>query len=228
MKKKTSITAGLVLLFLVIFSCEQEDQIGAFKSTESENSTFKKANDPLNIVLDQEEVEEIECDQTIRRDLWAGQNILVGAIFIKKENEELVITYDLSSTEIETEWQLKESHLFVGDINDAPFTNSGNPKIGHFPYQGDHDLVNEYSFRIPLDELNDCFSIITHAVVVGCRSRSGKSSASYVARRVRRNDAVLQVRDVVSAPLFLLARLPIIGRLSRFVGTVCRHCLWHH
>ena len=166
MKKKTSITAGLVLLFLVIFSCEQEDQIGAFKSTESENSTFKNANDPLNIVLDQQEVEEIECDQTIRRDLWAGQNILVGAIFIKKENEELVITYDLSSTETETEWQLKESHLFVGDINDAPFTNSGNPKIGHFPYQGDHDLVNEYSFRIPLDELNDCFSIITHAVVV--------------------------------------------------------------
>ncbi|MDN3643834.1 hypothetical protein QWY87_14040 [Lutimonas halocynthiae] len=162
MKKKTSITAGLVLLFLVIYSCEQEDQIGAFKSTESENSTFKSANDPLNIVLDQEEIEEIDCDETIRRDLLAGQDIYVGEILIRKENEELVITYDLSSTD----WQLKESHLFVGDMNDAPFTNSGNPKIGHFPYHGDHGLVNEHPFRIPLNELNDCFSVITHAVVV--------------------------------------------------------------
>lgn len=162
MKKKTSIIAGLVLLFLVIYSCEQEDQIDAFKSTQSENSSIKSANDPLNIVLDQEEVEEIECDATITKELLAGQDILVGAILIKKENDELIITYDLSSTE----WQLKESHLFVGDINDAPFTNNGNPKIGHFPYQGDHDLVNQHPFRIPMDQLNDCFSIIAHAVVV--------------------------------------------------------------
>ena len=162
MKKKTSIIASLVLLFLVIYSCEQEDQIGAFKSTESENSSINSANDPLNIVLDQEEVEQIDCETTIKKELLAGQNILVGAILIKKDNDELVITYDLSSTE----WQLKESHLFVGDINDAPFTNNGNPKIGHFPHHDDHDVVNKHSYRIPMNQLNDCFSIITHAVVV--------------------------------------------------------------
>jgi len=162
MKKKTSIIASLVLLFLVIYSCEQEDQIGAFKSTESENSSINSANDPLNIVLDQEEVEQIDCETTIKKELLAGQNILVGAILIKKDNDELVITYDLSSTE----WQLKESHLFVGDINDAPFTNNGNPKIGHFPHHDDHDVVNKHSYRIPMNKLNDCFSIITHAVVV--------------------------------------------------------------
>ena len=164
MKKKTSIAAGLVFLFLIVYSCEQEDQISSFKSTESQNSSFKSTNDPLNIVLDREDIEDIECDETITIDLLAGQNIYVGDVLIKKENEELVITYDLTANE--SEWQLKESHLFVGDINNAPFTNNGNPKIGHFPYHGDHDLVKKYSFEIPLDELNDCFSIIAHAVVV--------------------------------------------------------------
>ena len=161
MKKKTSIAAGLVLLFLMIYSCEQEDQIGSFKSTESENSSFKSTNDPLNIVLDREEVEDIECDETIRTDLMAGQDIYVGELLIRKENEELIISYDLSSTE----WEVKESHLFVGDINDAPFTNSGNPQIGHFPYHKD-DKDDDHSYTIPLSELNDCFSVIAHAVVV--------------------------------------------------------------
>lgn len=160
MKKNTSIAAGLVLMFLIIYSCEQEDQIGAFKSTESENSSFKSANDPLNIVLDREEVEDIECDEIIKKELLAAQDIYVGDLLIRKENNSLVITYDLSPTE----WELKESHLFVGDINDAPFSNSGNPQIGHFPYHmGDED---EHSYSIPLTELNTCFSVIAHAVVV--------------------------------------------------------------
>ena len=162
MKKKTTIAAGLLLLFIIIFSCEQEDQIGAFKSTESENLSIKNANDPLNIVLDREEVEDIDCDETIRRDLLAGQDIYVGDILIRKENDMLLITYDLSSTD----WKLKETHLFVGDINDAPFTNSGNPQIGHFLYHDDHDNDNIYSYEVPMGNLNDCFSVISHAVVV--------------------------------------------------------------
>ena len=162
MKKRTNIIAGLILLFLVIFSCEQEDQIGAFKSTDSENSSIKSSNDPINIILDREEVQDINCDETVKRELLAGQHIYVGDMLIRKENEELIVTYDLTSTE----WFLKESHVFIGDINDAPFTNSGNPKIGHFPHNDQHDLVKEYSYSIQLKELNSCFSVISHAVVV--------------------------------------------------------------
>ena len=162
MKKKTSLTAGLVLLFLVIFSCEQEDQISSFKSTDSGNSTTKSTNDPINLILDREDVEDLDCDETIKRDLMAGQHIYVGDVLIRKENDELVVTYDLTSTD----WSLKESHVYIGDINDAPFTNNGNPKIGHFPQHEDHGLVKEYSYRMNLDGLNDCFSVISHAVVV--------------------------------------------------------------
>ena len=52
MKKKTSIAASLILLFLIIFSCEQEDQIGSFTSSDSEIGAKNKANDPLNILPD--------------------------------------------------------------------------------------------------------------------------------------------------------------------------------
>jgi len=52
MKKKTSIITGLVLLFLIIFSCEQEDQIGSFTSSDAEFGAQNRDNDPLNILID--------------------------------------------------------------------------------------------------------------------------------------------------------------------------------
>ncbi len=52
MKKKTSIAASLVLLFLIIFSCEQDDQIGSFTSSDAEIGAQNRDNDPLNILID--------------------------------------------------------------------------------------------------------------------------------------------------------------------------------
>ncbi len=160
MKKKTGIATSLILLFLIIFSCEQEDQIDSFKATQSEIRT-ESSNDPLNILRKREEIDELNCGETIKKELIAGQHIVVGDLLIKKEEDLLKITYDLSGTD----WWLKETHLFVGNIDQAPFTKSGNPKIGNFPYHGDHDMIKKFSFTIALDELDDCFSIITHASV---------------------------------------------------------------
>ncbi|MGI9533208.1 hypothetical protein [Lutimonas sp.] len=161
MKKKTSIVAGLILLFLIVYSCEQEDQSGLYQN--SENGITDKSNDPLNILLfDQEKTDKSDCDNIQIKDLFAGQDTKVGEIIVKQGSETLTVTYDVSSTE----WKLEESHLFVGDIHKAPFTNSGNPKIGNFPYQESHDLLDEYSYEISLEALDPCFSVITHAVVV--------------------------------------------------------------
>jgi hypothetical protein len=159
MKKKTSIITGLVLLFLIIFSCEQEDQIGSYQSSIS--GVENKDNNPLNILIDREDVEEIECDETIKKDLFAGQHIYVGDLLLNKKGDYLTVTYDLSGTN----WWLKETHLFVGNISDAPFTSSGNPKIGHFPHHDQHNLVKTYSYSIPLDDLEQCYSMIAHASV---------------------------------------------------------------
>ena len=145
------------------------------KSSNSEIDSEKSSNDPLNILADRKEDNEVDCDIIFATDLIAGQHIVVGKILIRKESDQLKVTYDLSSSD----WYLEESHLFLGDITDAPFGNSGNPKIGHFPYHGDHDFVKEYSFYIPLDYLDECFSLISHASVV--LTDNGKETASETA-----------------------------------------------
>lgn len=52
MKKKTSIAASLVLLFIMFFSCEQEEPFGKLASSDSESGVYNKDNDPLNILID--------------------------------------------------------------------------------------------------------------------------------------------------------------------------------
>lgn len=162
MKKKTGIITSLLMLFILIYSCEHDDQIDTFKSSNTEFESEKSSNDPLNILTDREEDNVHDCDKIFETDLIAGQHIVVGQILIRKDGDQIKVTYDLSSSN----WYLKESHLFLGDIANAPFGNSGNPKIGQFPYHGDHNLVKQYSFFIPLDYLEECFSLISHASVV--------------------------------------------------------------
>jgi len=163
MKKKISIVISLFLLLLIHTSCDQEEQINSSKSVESEITIDKSAQIPFEpTTLKKDEIAENSCDDPLETILYGGQHIVVGKVYISNDDENLFVTYDVSSTN----WWLQETHLYVGDIEDAPFGNTGNPKIGHFPYHGDHDLTKEYTFTIPLDQLDDCFSVISHAVVV--------------------------------------------------------------
>lgn len=163
MKKNFSIVISLFLLFLIFTSCEQEEQINSLKSVESEITIDKNAQTLLEpTTLTKDEIVENSCGDPTETILYAGQHIEVGKMIISNNEEMLFVTYDVN----DTKWWLKETHLYVGDIEDAPFVSSGNPKIGHFPYHGDHDLSKEVTFTIPLEDLDDCFSIISHAVVV--------------------------------------------------------------
>jgi hypothetical protein len=163
MKKNISIVISLFLLFLIFTSCEQEEQINSLKSVESEIIVDKNAQTTLEpTALTKDEIAENSCGDPKETILYAGQHIEVGKMFISNDEEYLFVTYDVN----DTKWWLKETHLYVGDIEKAPFVSSGNPKIGHFPYHGDHDLLKEFTFTLPLGDLVVCFYIISHAVVV--------------------------------------------------------------
>jgi len=173
MKKNKSIVISLFLLFLIFTSCEQEEQINSLKSIESEITIDKNFQTPLEpTTLTKDEIAENSCGDPKETILYAGQHIAVGKMHISNNEDMLFVTYDVN----DTNWWLKETHLYVGDIEDAPFVSSGNPKIGHFPYHGDHDLSKEVTFTIPLEDLDDCFSIISQAVVVLSENGSITSS----------------------------------------------------
>ena len=172
MKIQLRILIGLALLFAIFTSCEQEDEI-RLSQAESQVIVDKQSQILLEpTTLDKEEIEANSCDEPVEVTLYAGQHIVAGDVRISNSEEALYITYDLNNTS----WALTETHLYVGPEAGIPYTNSGNPQIGHFPYHGQHDKAKEYTYTIPLDGLDDCFVIITHAVVVSEQNGSAASS----------------------------------------------------
>lgn len=89
-------------------------------------------------------------NQTICKNLIAGQTIDAGDICLTVINENLIVTYTTADN-----WELTEVHLWVGkNITDMPQTKQGNPKVGNFPYNsGDITGAKEYSFIVPLASL---------------------------------------------------------------------------
>lgn len=176
MKKKISIVISLAFLLFTLNSCEQEDQISSFKSDEHSILIDKNASLPLQTrSVTNEEVQEKSCGNPIEVTLYAGQHIEVGKISITNSETKLLVTYDVSGSN----WWLSETHLFAGDINEAPFTNSGNPQIGKFPSHGTDELTQQYTHWVSLDHINEPISIIAHAVVV--QKQNGQTTATETA-----------------------------------------------
>jgi hypothetical protein len=95
-------------------------------------------------------------------DLLAGQNTDSGDVVVTIVDGYVVVTYNT-----DPEWEIQETHLFVGDINDLPLNTPGNPQIGQFPYSGTHvagTYTMSYTTTIFL-EPGDCVIIAAHAVV---------------------------------------------------------------
>lgn len=165
MKKKLSIVISVFFLCVAVTSCEPDEQINSFKSDGTQISVDKNAQTPLeSTTLTKDEIADNSCEEPIEQVLYAGQHIEAGTVSLSNDEDFLYVTYDLTGTE----WWLEETHLFAGDLENVPFGNSGNPKIGHFPFHGDHDLTQEYHFQIPLEDVSseECFAVIAHAVVV--------------------------------------------------------------
>ena len=95
-------------------------------------------------------------------DLIAGQNLIVGTVSFAMDNNDLIVTYQTEGT-----WEIQETHLFVGDLEDLPTNRPGNPIIGRFPYSGEHDAgTNQVVYIIPSVEPGDHLFIAAHAVVI--------------------------------------------------------------
>jgi hypothetical protein len=104
--------------------------------------------------------------------LLAGQSTPAGSVCSSVEGENLKVTYETTNG-----WLLYGAHLWAGpDLAGVPQTNSGNPKIGNFPYNaGSLAGVSSYSFLVPLSRfglsssMTSCAPVtayvVAHAVV---------------------------------------------------------------
>jgi len=79
--------------------------------------------------------------------LLAGQSITAGTVCAVVEGSNVKVTYTTTGG-----WLLYEAHLWAGlNLADMPQTNSGNPKIGNFPYNSAGlGGLTTYSFMVPL------------------------------------------------------------------------------
>ena len=99
--------------------------------------------------------------------LWAGQNIDVGTVtYGIDDNANFYATYDCSASG----WLISETHMFAGDKAGMPLNKPGAPKIGLFPYSGNHDpWISNYTYTVPLTQLPPCespgFVVAAHCIV---------------------------------------------------------------
>ena len=147
MKNRTSFSLCICAAILLSVGCTKQDIV-------SDNPI--SADGPLY------SYDYSPCGDEVVTTLYAGRSIDVGTLTIGNDEDDLVITYTLDG-----DWELSETHLFVGDCDDIPLTGAGNPKIGHFPYTASHGSgTTEYTYVISLDDLDDCYCISAHAAVV--------------------------------------------------------------
>jgi len=103
-----------------------------------------------------------ECEGVSTVKLMAGQHIEAGEVNIWVQDGTLMVKYVTNK-----DWLISETHLAVENNAEAiPHTNSGNPKIGNFTYQGYHDpMLSEVLYEVPLANYGSTVYIAAHAVV---------------------------------------------------------------
>jgi hypothetical protein len=107
-------------------------------------------------------------------DLVAGRTEVIGAVEWRVEGNMMYVRYVTNGN-----WKLAATHLVVAEsLDDVPTTNGGNPKVGHFPFSGEHVppvAVREYALTLDEWGLDDVDEVIiaAHADVVLCSERGG-------------------------------------------------------
>lgn len=163
------------LLFLTLlwinYSCNQSEEVIYLESIDQSGTKLETSSEvpnKVNQVNVNENSEDKDCGDEIVYELLAGQHNDVGEITVTNDQSKIYITYETSGN-----WWLTETHLFVGEKSALPLTTSGNPKIGHYPYHGDHDHVQSVQFVIDMNsdwQVNEngqfCITISMHASVV--------------------------------------------------------------
>lgn len=96
-------------------------------------------------------------------DLIAGQHIDVGDIIISNDQANIYVTYLIN----EPGWYMKLSHMHIAeDVSGIPQTHKGNPKVGKFDYQMEHNHATEYTISVPYSwSAGTNIVVAAHAVV---------------------------------------------------------------
>jgi hypothetical protein len=160
----------IVASLLILASCKKEEPIIENEKATSENqTTLKSANSSLLKSASTVQVVSDNNDATFT--LFAGQSINAGTVKVKKDNENITITYETTN-----EWTLSEVHAWIGDdLINLPTNKGGNPTIGLFPYkQTNLGGVTQTSITIPISVAlgvepvicDKSFYLVAHAVVV--------------------------------------------------------------
>lgn len=147
---KSKITT-LLFLCTILLSCSKDSDLFIEDSPTA---------DRIIIIDGQTTQDPVILSQT---DLMAGQNILMGFVTVGlDENGLLEVTYNSDG-----DWEIEETHLFIGELSDLPTNNGGNPKIGQFPYKSNHPAgTNTVTYEIGTTLAEGaCVYVAAHAVV---------------------------------------------------------------
>jgi hypothetical protein len=83
--------------------------------------------------------------------LVAGQNLIVGHVFVSNDDTNLTITFDMK---YDLGFCLNATHLHVADTWDQIPQNNGNPTPGQFDYKAEHNCVDTFTYIVPLAGLD--------------------------------------------------------------------------
>ena len=158
MKKLTHLTLVILVLGLVILSCERQDSPGIF------------GVDVLSAVY-------IPGEPVV---LKAGQTIEVGEVQVWNDADVLHIKYVIT----DPDWCITETHLQVVEnididpeldgVPDGIPHKNGNPIPGKFEENDDHDCVSDVLYTYSLEDkgwdAGDDLAIAAHAVVIDLSS----------------------------------------------------------
>lgn len=103
------------------------------------------------------------CGTVQETSFLAGQYYNVGSVKVYNDANNVYVWYQTTG-----DYLLKFTHLYVGGCGSIPVNNSGNPRIGQYPYKTDHGTgVNSFTVTVPRSSLpagEICIS--AHAEVV--------------------------------------------------------------
>lgn len=111
------------------------------------------------------------CDEiTASATLYAGQFTEAGVVTVAENGSDLEITFTTLPG-----FCLAETHLAVGDsTSDFPVNGGGNPMIGNFEFQMEHDCATSYTYVVENPNPGGEVFIAAHAVV-NCVESSAES-----------------------------------------------------
>lgn len=116
---------------------------------ENEQGNLPMGNPPMNELVSTNAPANLPpgCGSSTSFTLLADQNIPVGTVTAWNDGENMYISYDMNS-----DYKLKNIHLYAGSEEGLPLNSSGNPRITQYPYKASFtaNTTNYYLVTIPL------------------------------------------------------------------------------